>query len=140
MNTVLKKLHLIAFGSALILTSCSSDERHPDYKRVEGKWKEVRSTANGVSESLKDTWYEFNEDLTFESYTGKGYTYKLDTAKHVMKAFGTSAPESGVNKKEFEVSMFEKDYRFSGDTLVLGVVSKIDGKRMESFYIKQKEE
>ncbi len=77
--------------------------------------------------------------MSFEGYTGKGYTYKLDTARHVMKAFGSAVPESGVNTKQFEVAMFEKDYRFRGEPLVLGMVSKTSGKRVEMYYVKDKE-
>jgi|GEM_PF-2018055 len=139
MNTVFKKVCAM-FVSVVVLASCSSEKKHPDYERMEGKWKEVKSTQDGVAEPKHDTWYDFKEDLSFESYTGKGYTYKLDTAKHIMKAFGKSVPESGVNTKEFEVSMFEKDYRFSGDTLVLGMVSKMSGKRVEGYYVKLSEQ
>ncbi len=138
MNTVFKKLCAM-FVLIVVLASCSSEKRHPDYARMEGKWKEVKSTQDGKTEPKHDTWYDFEEDLSFESYTGKGYTYKLDTAKHIMKAFGSAVPESGVNTKQFEVTMFEKDYRFSGDTLVLGMISKTSGKRVEMYYVKDKE-
>jgi hypothetical protein len=122
--------------SIVVAASCSPEKKHADYERIEGKWKEVKSTQDGKTEPKHDTWYDFDEDLSFESYTGKGYTYKLDTARHIIKAFGTAVPESGVNTKQFEVAMFEKDYRFKSDTLVLGMVSKTSGKRVETYYVK----
>lgn len=124
----------------VVMASCSTEKKHPDYTRMVGKWKEIKNTANGKVGNKADTWYEFKEDQTFESYTGKGYTYKLDTTRHIIKAFGQAMPESDVDKKAFEVLMFEKDYRFSGDTLVLEFVSKTNGVTLDTYYLKEKEE
>ncbi len=59
-NAVFKKL-CVMFVLIVVLASCSSEKKHPDYGRMEGKWKEMKSTRDGKAEPKHDTWYDFNE-------------------------------------------------------------------------------